>query len=114
MINVRIDEDTLLEMLTNRVKEWRDGEIAELFNKMYENQVYSGCFEDCDFDPMVIVDNDIVNYCTVIEKEDADFEKLLNLYHEGESDVSCESFENGSYSFIESVSDDEDLILVRY
>lgn len=114
MINIRIDEDTLLNMLTDRVRAWRSGEVAELFDKMYENQVDSGCFEGCDFDPMVIVDNDIVNYCTVIEKEDADFDKLLSLYHEGESDVSCESFEHGGYSFIEAVSDNEDLILVRY
>lgn len=114
MITVNIDENTLLEMLSDRVKAWRDGEIADLFVKMYENQIDSGCFEGCDFDPMVIVDNDVVNYCSVIEEGDSDFDKLLSLYKNDDSDVSCESFENGSYSFIEAVSDDEKLILVRY
>lgn len=114
MINVNIDEDTLLELLSNRVRAWRDGEVAELFDKMYENEVENSCFEGCTFDPMIIVDNDIVNYCTVIEEGDPDYEQILKLHHDGEYDISCESFEHGSYSFIEAVSDDEKLILVRY
>lgn len=114
MINVNIDESTLLELLSDRVRYWREGEVADLFDKMYENQIDSGCFDGCEFDPSVIVDNDVVNYCTTLEEGDPDFDKVLKLYQDGNYDISCESFEHGSYSFIEAVSDDEKLILVRY
>ena len=113
MINVKLDEDTALNLLTDRVRAWRSGEVAELFDKMYENYIDSGVFEGAEFDPMVIVDNDVVNYCHVIEEGDSDFEKIKNLYKEngGLCDISCES----NYSYIEAVNDDEDptLFLVR-
>ena len=114
MLNIQIDEDTALEMLTNRVRVWRDGEIAELFDKMYENYIDSGVFEGAEFDPMVIVDNDVVNYCQVIEEGDSEFEEIKSLYKKngGCCDISCET----NYSYIEAVNDDEDptLFLVRY
>lgn len=113
---VIVDNDTLYNMLCERVDYWRDpdSETAKLFYKMYENLIDSGCFDGCEFDPMKIVDNDICNWCTVIEPEDKDFEKLLELYHKGEYDVSCEDFEANRVSFIEAVNDSEDMILVRY
>lgn len=114
MINVKIDESTALDMLCERVRVWRSGEIAELFDKMYENYVYGGVFDGGEFDVMHIVDNDVVNYCSVIAEGEKDFEKLLQLYKEGEYDVSCEDFEEYRISFIEAISDDEKLILVRY
>lgn len=114
MMNIQIDEDTALEMLCDRVREWKDGAEAELFDKMYESYVYDGCFDGAEFDVMSIVDNDVVNWCDIISAGDKDFDKLLKLYKDGERDVSCEDFENGKYSYIEAVSDDEDLILVRY
>lgn len=113
MINVKLDEDTALNLLTERVRAWRDGEIAELFDSMYENYIDSGVFEDAEFDPMTIVDYDVVNYCQVIEEGDSDFEEIKNLYKEkgGLCDISCET----NYSYIEAVNDDEDptLFLVR-
>ena len=114
MININIDEDTIYNLLADRVDVWRSGEEAELFKKMYENHIDSGCFEGSDFDPMVIVDNDVVNYCSIVSEGDPDFKKLLELYKNGDSDVSCESFEDGCYSFIEAVSDNETMILTRY
>lgn len=114
MITVKIDEETALEMLCDRVRAWRSGAEAELFDKMYESYVYGGCFDGAEFDVMSIVDNDVVNYCDIISAGDKDFDKLLELYKDGERDVSCENFENGNYSFIEAVSDDEDMILIRW
>lgn len=42
---VRIDEDTAIEMLMDRVHFWMDDDIVcELYHKMYESYVYSGFF----------------------------------------------------------------------
>ena len=74
MINVRIDEDTLLDLLTERVKYWTDDpDTIELFENYYTDLVQNGCFEGAEFDPMIIVDNDYVNYFRVMEKDDPDY-----------------------------------------
>lgn len=113
-----ISEDTALEMLIDRVNVWEQGkDNNDLYEEMYKNYVENGCFssEDREFDPKIIVDNDIVNYTTIVKKGDDDFDKLLELYHNGQNDVSCEKFVYyGNLSYIEAVSDDEDRILVRY
>ncbi|MBO7712303.1 MAG: hypothetical protein J6S85_01970 [Methanobrevibacter sp.] len=113
MITVKIDEDTALEMLCDRVDFWRDGEEADLFKKMYEHYVYNGLFDGAEFDVKSIVDNDVVNWCSIVDTSSKDFKKLLRLYKKGEYDVSCEKFKEGSYGYIEAVSDDETMILTR-
>jgi hypothetical protein len=71
MITVKIDEADLLDMLVDRVKYWTDDdEVIELYSKYYENMVYGGCFEGAEFDVMSIVDNDYVNWCTVVDREE--------------------------------------------
>lgn len=71
MITVTIDEDTLLEMLLDRVEYWTSDEsIINLYRDYYEGLVYSGCFEDCTLDIMSIVDNDYINKLAYISKED--------------------------------------------
>ena len=79
MVTVNIDEETLIELLTDRVKYWTDDEdTLELFNQYYESQVYGGCFEGADFDIMGIVDNDYVNNLTITDR--AEFEKAREEY----------------------------------
>ena len=118
MITVKIDNDEALEMLMDRVRDWRSDETTlELFEKMYESYVDSGCFEGGEFDVMKIVDNDVVNWCKVIkldEKNKRDFKKLVKMYKDGERDFSCESFKTISGGCIEAISDDETAILIRY
>ena len=103
-------------MLLDRVDYWGRESDKDLYEKMYQSYLDSGIFENGEFNAMSIVDNDIVNYCSIITQEDypQDFEKLLKLYQEGEYDVSCEEFEEIRPSFIEAVSDDEKRILIRY
>ena len=114
MVNVRIDENDLLEMLMNRVKQWNSTETAlDLYEKMYESEIYSGCFEGAEFDVNLIVDNDVINYCNIVEEGDSDFNSILQLYEEqGLGDISMES----NYSFIEAVDDENEpkTFLVRY
>ena len=71
MVTVTIDEDTLLEMLLDRLEFWTSDEaVINLYRDYYEGLVYSGCFEGCNLDIMSIVDNDYINNLTTISKED--------------------------------------------
>lgn len=98
MITVRVNEDTLLEMLLDRVEFWTSDETTiDLYRDYYEGLVNSGCFEGCELDIMVIVDNDYINNLTTISKED--FEEW-NI--ESEVDDSIVAF-----------NEEEDLYLIR-
>lgn len=117
LITIQIEDYKALDMLLDRCDFWETSkENQDLFEKMYQHYIDGGVFEGAEFDPMVAVDNDVVNYCSVIHKSEykKDFKKLLKLYKQGEYDVSCEDFEDISPSYIEAVSDDETRILVRY
>lgn len=71
MVTITIDEDVLLEILLNRVKFWTsDAAVIDLYKDYYEKLINAGCFEGCELDIIVIVDNDYVNNLTTISKED--------------------------------------------
>ena len=71
MVNIRIDEDTLIEMLMDRLAFWHPTDEEEtLYRDYYENLVYGGAFEGAEFDVSVIVDNDWVNNLNVIEEDE--------------------------------------------
>ena len=115
MINVLIDEEEFLYMLLERCDAWTvSHNNKDLFEKMYQNYIDGGCFDGAELNIMSIVDNDVVNYCSIVEKGEKDFKKLLKLYKKGEYDVSCEDFKEYRISYIEAVSDDEDRILIRH
>lgn len=98
MITVTIDEDKLLEMLVDRVKYWTSNEsVINLYRDYYEGLLYSGCFEDCTLDIMMVVDNDYCNNLAYISKED--FEQW-NI--ESEEDDKIVAF-----------NEEEDLYLIR-
>ena len=105
---VNIDNDTALDMLMDRVSYWTDDVITRhLYEAMYENYVDGGVFDNGDFDVMVIVDNDYINWCTVVSKGDEAYEDIKKLYDEqGCTDISCEHELNHGYSFIEAEYDD--------
>ena len=70
MVTVTVDENTLLEMLLDRLEFWTSDEDAiNLYRDYYEGLVYSGCFEGCNLDIMSIVDNDYINNFATISKE---------------------------------------------
>lgn len=110
MVTVKIREDDLLDMFMERCEAW-NGLDKELFEKMYENNINNGLFDGMELDIMRIVDNDYINWTSVLEKDvDEDFDEVFVLYKQGEYDISCQT----RYSYIEAVSDDEQRILVRY
>ena len=109
---VNIDNDIALEMLLDRVEYWtNDHTTYRLYESMYENYIDCGCFEDGDFNVMAIVDNDYINYCTVIDEGDEAYEDIKKLYEqEGCTDISCEYELNNGYSFIEAEYDGSFLV----
>ena len=113
MLTVKIDEDKVLDLLIDRVACWTDDkDIQELYKQMYENYIFGGCFDGIDFDVMLIVDNDYINYCKVIYKDDAEYTEIDKIYKEqGLGDCSCEAEKSG-YSYIEA--EYKGMYLVRY
>lgn len=111
---VQIDNDDLLDMLVERVKFWKkDDEIIELYEQMYQNAIEAGCFDGMKFNVGIIVDNDVVNYCDIHYKNDLtpdDWDRLKKHYEEGDTDISCESFDFGKAGFIEAMNDEAILL----
>ena len=111
---VKINEEMALNMLVERVKFWSDEDnVIELYSKMYEYYIESGCFEGMEFDINQIVDNDYVNNTAVVSEGDEGYEdikKLYNLY--GLGDISCEHEFNHGYSYIEAEYNGN--FLIRY
>lgn len=109
---VEMDNDEVVDLLMKRVRFWTQDETTlELFEKMYKNSVDWGIFEGGKLDVMDIVDNDYVNWCSVITPEDEDWDIVLNAYKNGDRDISCET---SSYGFVEAVTDDESAALIRW
>ena len=114
MMTIKIEESKAVDLLLERLENWTDDETTyKLYESMYENYVFDGCFDGREFDVMQIVDNDYVNYCDVISEGDEAYEDIKALYEkEGISDISCEGELNHGYSFIEA--EYEGSFLVRY
>ena len=70
-VTVSIDEETLIDLLVDRVKYWTDdSDIIDLYRDYYSKAVWSGCYEGSYLDVMSIVDNDYVNNLSITtEKE---------------------------------------------
>ena len=101
-ITLQMDEDTAVEMLVNRVGYWTDdSDVIELFEQYYENMVYNGCFDGCDFDVMSIVDNDYVNNTSVTTREEfeADRDKFIEEQLKSDGfDREAEDFDIDEYN----------------
>lgn len=72
-VNVRIENDTLLCMLCDRVRFWEhslDDEEISLYDLCFENYIKEGLFEGVEFDCLKIVDNIIHNNTKIIDKRD--------------------------------------------
>ena len=96
---VKIDNDTALDMLMDRVSQWtEDEDVQELYRQMYENYIDGDVFDGGEFDVNAIVDNDYVNWCDVFGDGDDEYEEIKRIYDEqGLGDCSCESESGISY-----------------
>lgn len=115
---VNIYNDVLFNLLIERVHTWtKNIEVIKLYEKMYESYIDNNLFEYMEFDPMVIVDNDYINYCSTFHKDNIlkkDYKILLEHIKDGNFDISEEKFSFGKPSFIEAVSDDKESFLIRW
>lgn len=115
MITITIDEQELVEILTERVRFWTNDEITiNLYNEMYEDRVYNAAIE-VNNGISCIVDNDYVNYCNTVDKKDneSDYNKLLDAYNDDKYDVSCIQFDNIDASYIEAYDKYNEVFLTR-
>lgn len=101
---VKIDNTRALDMLMDRLDHWTDDlDVYRLYEEMYTNYIDGGCFDGSEFDVMAIVDNDYINWCTVISEGDACYNDIKKLFDEnGCGDISCEHDLNNGYSYIEA------------
>lgn len=84
MVNVKIDEDELLEMLLVRLEFWTDDEdIKKLYELYYSDLIDNGCFDGAELNISLIVDNDYVNNLSVYES----LEEIMKDFNENEDDV---------------------------
>lgn len=113
MVNVKMEEEDVLELLVDRVRYWTDDDVViNLFQKMYNHCLEEGYFEDTILDIQDIVDNDYVNFCFVVLADigDPQWNELYDFYIEhqiGDCSVDIEWC-----SYIEAV-DEENNFLVR-
>lgn len=121
MPTIYIEEDDLLDLLMNRVKFWAhdndeyDKIAIRLYEQMYDNYIQSGVFESPSekLDIKVIVDNDWVNNCGVIQKGDDEYDAYKKIYdNQGLGDCSCD--DSVSCNFIEAYDEQTGSFLVRY
>lgn len=70
MINVKIDETTLLNLFMSRLEYWTtDSDVLELYEQYLQDLIFNGCFEDAEIDVDLIVDNLYINDTAVTDKE---------------------------------------------
>ena len=87
MINVKIDETTLLNLFMNRLEYWTtDANVLELYEIYLKDLIDCGCFEGEEIDVDLIVDNLYVNDTAVTDREglsqqygieENDYDKIL-------------------------------------
>lgn len=70
MINVQIDEITLLNLFMGRLEYWTaDDDILVLYEDYLKNLIDCGCFEGAELDIDLIIDNLYINDTIIMDKE---------------------------------------------
>lgn len=70
MINVKIDETTLLDLFMNRLEYWTsDNDVFALYEDYLKSLIDCGCFEGAELDIDLIIDNLYINDTTIMDKE---------------------------------------------
>lgn len=118
-ITVKLNKADALSLLSDRLDAWSvcdDANVKELFVDMYDNMLESGCFDGIEWNVNSIVDNDVVNYCSVLYKADvkaSDWKKLVNAWQENAGDIYDCKLDAGRWDRIEAMNETEGVCLVR-
>ena len=96
MINVKINESDLLEMLVDRISFHTDDvDTQELFRAYYSDLIDSGCCDGIVLDINQIVDNDYFNNYNIYESMDEIMKDFNETEEEAHDRIVSEY--NGSY-----------------
>ena len=70
MINVKINETTLLNLFIDRLEYWTsDVDVLDLYEGYLNELIYGGCFEGVELDVNMFVDNLYINDTTIMDRE---------------------------------------------
>ena len=70
MINVKIDETTLLNLFMDRVEYWTsDDDVLALYEDYLKELIDCGCFDGAELDISLIIDNLYINDTTIMGRE---------------------------------------------
>lgn len=82
MINVKIDETTLLNLFIDRLEYWTTGaDVLELYENYLEYLIDCGCFENSELDINLTIDNLYINDTTIMDKKEL-LENYIDIYDE--------------------------------
>ena len=82
MINVQINETTLLNLFMDRLEYWTsDDDVLALYENYLEDLINCGCFENSKLDVNVIIDNLYINDTTIMDKKEL-LENYIDIYDE--------------------------------
>ena len=70
MINVQINETTLLNLFMNRLEYWTtDDDVLALYEYYIKELIDCGCFDGTELDVDMFVDNLYINDTTIMDKK---------------------------------------------
>lgn len=70
MINVQINETTLLNLFMNRLEYWTsDDDVLKLYESYLKELIDCGCFENSELDINLFIDNLYINDTTIMDRE---------------------------------------------
>ena len=79
-----LEDNDYMTLLMGRLEFWKPSETEKiLFEKYYTNMVENDIIANLDYTVNEIVDNDYVNYCTVIEEGwSRDFKEVKRIFEQ--------------------------------
>ena len=73
MINVQINETTLLNLFMDRLEYWTtDSDVLALYEDYLKELIDCGCFENSELDISLFIDNLYINDTTIMNKKTLD------------------------------------------
>ena len=80
MINVQINETTLLNLFMNRLEYWTtDTDVLELYENYLEETIDSGCFDGAELDVDMFIDNLYINNTSIMDEKEL-LENYIDIY----------------------------------
>lgn len=112
----KIGIDDVLSLFRNRLEYWdKSRDAIDLFLQMYRQHLENGLFAHEELNIYDIVDNDVINNCVVLEKDDVtqeDWDAVQEACRNGQTEIDLESFGYLCTGYIEAKNKDQ--ILVRF